>query len=201
MPGTIVSQEVAARTLRGGVIQRGILDSRMRLVLGCLAVAALYRAAAEIGFALQFAGPVAAIVWLPVGVGMAFLYLYGLRYWPGVLLGDLVANDYGALPVGSAIGQTAGNVLEVVVATMLLRRLAPRTDPLGNVGWVGGMLVAIAAGTAVSATVGSASLWLGGVIGSDDAARVWRTWWLGDASGALIVLPLALAWAKPLGRP
>jgi signal transduction histidine kinase len=194
--------EVVAGTLgRQGVVQRVFLDNRLRLLLGCLAVAALYRAAAEIGFALQFAGPVAAIVWLPVGVGMAFLYLYGLRFWPGVLLGDLVANDYGALPLGSAIGQTLGNVLEVVVATMLLRRLAPRQDPLGSVAGVGGMLVAIAAGAAVSATVGTASLWRGDVVAAEEAARVWRTWTLGDASGALIVLPLALAWAKPLGRP
>ena len=27
---------------------------------------------------------------------------------------------------------------------------------------------------------------------------VWRTWWLGDSSGALIVVPLALAWYRPL---
>jgi signal transduction histidine kinase len=30
---------------------------------------------------------------------------------------------------------------------------------------------------------------------------VWRTWWLGDFSGALIVLPLALAWSKLATRP
>jgi signal transduction histidine kinase len=35
------------------------------------------------------------------------------------------------------------------------------------------------------------------VVRGDDLPRVWRTWWLGDASGALIVLPLALAWATP----
>ena len=57
------------------------------------------------------------------------------------------------------------------------------------------MLVAIAVGTAVSATVGSISLLLGSVIAGDEVPDVWRTWWLGDATGALIVLPLALAWA------
>ena len=97
-------------------------------------------ACAQIGYALQFAGPVAAIVWLPVGIGVAFLYLGGLRYWPGVLIGDLLANDYAALPLGSALGQTAGNVLEVLVVTVLLRRLVPRGDPLGSVGGVSRML-------------------------------------------------------------
>jgi signal transduction histidine kinase len=175
-------------------------NPRTRYALGVAALAVLYRGVAQIGYALQFAGPVAAIVWLPVGVGIAFLYLRGLRYWPGVLIGDLLANDYDALPLGSATGQTCGNVLEVLVATALLRRLAHRGDPLASLGGLGRMLVAIGAGTAVSATVGSCSLLLGDVIATHEVPRVWRTWWLGDSSGALIVLPLAIAWAKPPRR-
>jgi signal transduction histidine kinase len=173
---------------------------RAQYVLAVVALAVLYRGVAQIGYALQFAGPVAAIVWLPVGVGIAFLYLGGMRYWPGVLIGDLLANDYAALPLGSALGQTSGNVLEILVATLLLRRLVPRGDPLGSVADLARMLVAIGIGTAVSATVGTLSLRLGGVVAGSEIPGVWRTWWLGDASGALIVLPLALAWAWPPPR-
>jgi signal transduction histidine kinase len=172
-------------------------DERVRLVLGIAVLALLYRGAAEIGYSLQFAGPVAAVVWLPVGIGVAFLYLCGLRFWPGVLIGDLLSNDYNALPLGSALGQTAGNLLEVVGITLLLWRWIPSGDPLGSVREVGLMLIAIVAGTTVSATVGSLSLWLGDVITGSEIPHIWRTWWLGDASGALIVLPLALAWARP----
>jgi signal transduction histidine kinase len=172
-------------------------DKRVRLVVGVAILALLYRGAAEIGYSLQIAGPVAAVVWLPVGIGVAFLYLCGLRFWPGVLIGDLLSNDYDLLPLGSALGQTVGNLLEVVLIAVLLRRLIPSRDPLGSVRELGLMLLAIVAGTTVSATVGSLSLWLGDVFASDEIPRVWRTWWLGDASGALIVLPLALAWARP----
>src|SRR3954447_16801577 len=77
----------------------------LRWALGVLLLAVAYRAVAQVGYALQFAGPVAAIVWLPVGVGIAFLYLGGLAYWPGVLIGDLLANDYSALPSGTAVAQ------------------------------------------------------------------------------------------------
>ena len=169
-----------------------------RYPVGLVALASLYYAAAKTGYLLEFAGPVAAIVWLPVGVGVAFLYLGGLRYWPGVLIGDLLANDYTALPVGSALGQTCGNMLEVILATLLLRRLVRRGSPLASVHGVGAIVVAIAAGAAVSATVGAVSLLSGGVIDSGATPTVWRTWWLGDASGALIVVPLALAWYRPL---
>src|SRR4051794_2781658 len=116
-----------ARGARAVALSR---STPLRRVAGVIVLALAYRGIAEVGYALQFAGPVAAIVWLPVGVGIAFLYRFGLRFWPGVLIGDLLANDYGHLPLGSAVGQTAGNVLEVIVATVLLMRLVPRGEPL-----------------------------------------------------------------------
>jgi signal transduction histidine kinase len=169
---------------------------RVRYLLGVLALGGAYYGAAKIGYELEFAGPVAAIVWLPAGVGIAGLYLGGLRFWPGVLLGDLLANDYHKLPLGSAIGQTAGNMLEVIVAVLLLHRLVRRGSPLDGLANLGGMLVAVAAGTAISATVGTLSNQLGGVTSADDIATVWRTWWLGDLCGAVVVVPLAVAWQR-----
>ena len=80
-----------------------------------------YYAAAQLGFTLQFTGPVAAIVWLPVGVGIAGLYIGGLELWPGVLLGDMLADNAGQIPLAADVAQTVGNVLEVVVAVLILR--------------------------------------------------------------------------------
>ncbi len=161
------------------------------LTFGLLILA--YYAAAHLGYAFEFAGPVAAIVWLPVGVGIAGLYLFGLRFLPAVVIGDLLVNNYSALPVAAAIGQTFGNALEVVIAAALLRRLAWRGGPLVSVAGVGGLFAALLAGTLVSATIGSLSLLLGGVITSGSLGHVWRTWWLGDFCGAIVVVPLALA--------
>ena len=66
------------------------------------------------------------------------------RDWPGVLIGDLLANDYSVLPLGSALGQTCGNVLEVLIATLLLRRLVRHGSPLASVRGVGAIAVSIA---------------------------------------------------------
>jgi signal transduction histidine kinase len=171
---------------------------RARYPLQVLGLAALYYGTAHLGYVLEFAGPVAAIVWLPVGIGISGLYLGGLRLWVGVALGDLLANDYATLPLGSALGQTCGNVLEVLLVAFLLHRLVPRGSPIGSIRALGRMVLAIAAGTAVSASIGSLSLLLGGVITTGALASVWRTWWLGDSSGALIVVPLALAWFQSI---
>ncbi len=173
----------------------------MRAYIGwfCFVVIAYY-AAAHLGYALKFAGPVASIVWLPVGVGIAALYLLGPQFWPAVVIGDLLINNYSTLPAGSAIGQSFGNLLEVLTAALLMRRFASRNPLLGSISGFGGLLVALLAGTLVSATIGSASMVLGNVVSVDSMAHLWRTWWLGDLCGALIVVPLAIAWVPPPGR-
>jgi signal transduction histidine kinase len=174
--------------------------SPARYMLLNVLLAALYYAAAKVGFALKFSGPVAAIVWLPTGVGVAFLYFGGLRLWPGVLVGDLLVNDYMKIPVGSAFGQTIGNLLEIVVAAALIKRLVPAGSPLDTPRGVGRMLFAIGVGTLASAIVGTLSLRLGNVVTTSAIPDVGRTWWLGDFCGALIVVPLALAWWRPSTR-
>jgi signal transduction histidine kinase len=60
---------------------------------------------------------------------------------------------------------------------------------------VAALVGAAAVGTAISAVFGTVSLRLGGVIPSGQVAQVWRTWFLGDLSGALVFAPLLLCWA------
>ena len=82
---------------------------------------------------------------------------------------------------------------EIVVGAVLLRRvIGPRAAP-DRAEQVGGLLVAVGIATAVSATVGTVSLLAVTVIEGSEAPTFWRTWWLGDTAGALVVVPLALA--------
>ena len=88
----------------------------------------------------------------------------------------------------------------MLIAAALLLRVARRGPPLDSIGGLMGMLGALAAGTAVSATVGTLAQLGGDVIEGGAAARVWRTWWLGDFTGALVLVPLAIAWSRPPPR-
>ncbi len=190
---TVRGPEGASRGRRPSVVRR----PRAVYLLGVAGLAALYYASARFGFALGFAGPVAAIVWLPVGVGIAALYLGGVRFWPGVLVGEVLTNNYTALPLGSALGMTVGNMLEVLVAALLIRRLVPAGSPIDSVAGLCRLIAAIALGTFMSAAIGVFSLRLGHVVNAHTTTSVFRTWWLGDACGALVVVPFALAWYRP----
>ena len=66
-------------------LRRG-LGIRHTAVPGALVLAATYYGAAQLGYALEFAGPVGSVVWLPAGVGIAFVYFGGPGLWPGLVL-------------------------------------------------------------------------------------------------------------------
>jgi signal transduction histidine kinase len=173
-----------------------------RECLGVFVIAVAYFGAAKLGQTLRYTASVSAI-WPPAGLGIAVLYVFGLRWWPGIFLGELLVNgqllvDHTDLPLGSLIGQQAGNMAEVIVGAWLLRRLIGPRAALDSAAQVGGMLLAAGTATAISATVGSVSMYAGGVIETSEIPTFCRTWLLGDTAGALIVLPLALTW---LGDP
>src|SRR6186713_249015 len=97
----------------------------LRYVAGVLLLGAAYYGAAKLGQTLRYTASVAAI-WPPAGLGIAALYLWGTRLWPGVFVGELLVNgellvDDKGLPVVSLIGQQAGNMAEVIIGALLLR--------------------------------------------------------------------------------
>ena len=130
------------------------------------------------------------------------LYLGGLRWWPGVLLGDL-ASLVGdvvslAVPPGTALAEAVGDMAGIIVAVVIMRRLAGARAAMDRLRDVGAVLVAVAAGAAISAAVAMVAVWAGGLIEASGMSVFWRSWWLGDLAGGLVVIPLALAWARPL---
>jgi signal transduction histidine kinase len=162
-------------------------------------LAAAYYGAAKVGQTLRYTGSVSAI-WPPAGLGIAALYLWGIRWWPGVLLGEILVNgelllDDRTFPIGSLLGQQTGNMVEIIVGALLLRRLVGPGAAMDRIEQLGGMLVAVGIATAISATAGTVSLVAGGVVDDSHATAFWRTWWLGDTSGGLVILPMMLAWA------
>lgn len=162
-----------------------------------LAVAAVYFVAAKIGLNLAFVNASATAVWPPTGIALAALLVLGHRVWPGVLLGAFLANITTAGGVTTSSAIAAGNTLEGLLGAFLVRRYASGTRVFEKPHDI--FRFAIFAGvlaTMVSATVGVTSLVLGGLAPGSEYLAIWLTWWMGDASGALIVAPLLILWSR-----
>ncbi len=156
-------------------------------------VAAAYTVAGRLGLDLAYETHSVTAIWAPTGIALAAILLGGSRLWPGVALGALLTNVDTGAPVVTVLGITCGNTLEAVCGAYLLRRVAgfrPSLRRVRDVLWL--VVLGAVVSTIVSATIGVASLLIGDVVTWGKAASTWRTWWLGDMGGDLIVAPALL---------
>ena len=136
-------------------------------------------------------------MWPPAGLGLAVLFLYGIRLWPGVVIGDLLLADFSP-PLGAVIGQTVGNTVSLVAAALLFDVWRPARTLARTLDVVALVVCAVVAAL-VSAAFGPPALRLGDVVSADELGRVFRTWALSDMAGVLVVAPAAHLGAAGLG--
>jgi signal transduction histidine kinase len=158
-------------------------------------VAVAYYLSGRIGLELAYLDGAVAALWPPAGVGLAILFLFGIRLWPGIVIGDLLLADFST-PLGTVLAQTVGNTVALVVAALLLRRLTGGRGSLERVADVLAFVAAALVAALVSAAFGPLALRLGDVIPPGELGRTLRTWTLGDASGVLVVAPVILTWVS-----
>ncbi len=174
----------------------GTLRSQVlkQIVIG-MGVCAGYILAAKLSLLLASVHPSATPVWPPTGIAIAALVAFGLRFWPAIFMGAFVVNVTTAGSVLTSAGIATGNTLEALLASLLVLRFAngkhafDRTWDILRFALYGAVL-----STAVAATFGVTSLTLGGFAPWNQYGLIWRTWWLGDAAGALIFTPFFLLW-------
>jgi signal transduction histidine kinase len=177
------------------VALRGSRRGRLALYASAVAVVAVsYYLAGRLGLELAYLDGAVAALWPPAGLGLAVLFLYGIRLWPGIVIGDLLLADFST-PLSTVLGQTVGNTLALIAAALLLRRLMRGRGELERTLDVLALVLCAVVAATVSAAFGPASLRLGDVIPADEFWRVFRTWSLSDATGVLVVAPLLLTWA------
>jgi PAS domain S-box-containing protein len=161
-------------------------------IAGTIVLAGVYFCAAKIGLRVGVVDQVTAF-WLPSGIALSAVLLYGYGALAGVWVGALLANVTSSEPLLTACAIAVGNSLEAAMGAWFLwrlvdfdRALCRLRDALGLVG------LAALASTTVAATIGVTSLCLGGVQPWDKFGELWSVWWLGDAVGVLVVAPLVL---------
>ena len=164
------------------------------LVARIAVVTAIYVASARLGLTLDAVGGFAALVWAPSGIGLAVVLLFGYEVWPAIAIGAFIANVWNGAPLAVAVAIAGGNTVEAVVATYALRRIPGFRATLDRLVDVLALLGFAAVSTLLSATIGVASLALGGVIQASEGLAAFRAWWIGDFIGIVLVTPVILAW-------
>jgi PAS domain S-box-containing protein len=157
-----------------------------------------YFVAGKFGLSLAVVHPSASPVWPATGIAFAAFLLLGPRVWPAVLVGAFLVNVTTAGSIATSIGIAVGNTLEGRLGADLVRLFANGRRAFDRAPDVFKFVVLAGLfSTTVSATIGVASLTMGGYASWIDYGPIWLTWWLGDAVGALVVGPILILWSAP----
>jgi signal transduction histidine kinase/integral membrane sensor domain MASE1 len=144
-------------------------------------------------------------IWLPAGVALFGVFLWGLRFAPAIFIASCIFN-FSANPnnqlidltstLGIEIGLIAlGATLQASIGGLILRRFIGNplisTSTINIIAFVFGVGVLV---NLTSANIGVYALSTFNAGYSDD--KHWQNvlnWWLGDSFGVLLVVPFLLA--------
>lgn len=171
-------------------------------LLSIAVLAVLYTVSAKVGLTLALVQSNATAIWPPTGIALAALMLFGYRLWPGIFIGAFLANVTTQGTILTSLGIAFGNTLEAVIGAYLAYRFAAGRYSFERVRDASLYIVLVALiAPCVSATIGVASLALGGFIDEGITQTVWFTWWLGNVVSALLLTPFLLLWANNFRIP
>jgi len=166
-----------------------------------LVVAAIYFISARLSLFLAFEQTNASPVWPPAGIALAVVLIAGYRIAPGIFIGAFIANILTlkgiglSLPVSilTAFITAFGNTIEAVAGAFLIRRFNGDNYSFDNKKNILNFIVFGALlNTTISATIGVTGLCA--ATGNWTLyGFIWLTWWLGDATGSMLIAPLILS--------
>jgi PAS domain S-box-containing protein len=158
-----------------------------------LLLSAAYFAAARLGLLLASVHGSVSPVWPATGLAVWALSRRGAPHWSAVALGALAANLSTGSSLTVACAIALGNTLEAIAGARLLASCEGQRVRLGAATEAVGVLLASLLAPLASASIGVAALLSAGSLPRELASELWLTWWVGDALGALLIVPLLSA--------
>ncbi|MCW9023857.1 MAG: MASE1 domain-containing protein [Gammaproteobacteria bacterium] len=162
-------------------------------LLQCVLYGVLYFIFGEVGLLIKTGIAGVTPFWPPSGLMLMVFLLVGTRYWPAVFLGiALLASNHGiSFPV--AMIAASGNAFEAIIAWFLLQKAGFELT-FNTVKHVAYFSIIAFVAPLISSTLGSIAMMLEIGASWSEFGFIWAMWWLGDAIGILLILPLGLAW-------
>ena len=165
-----------------------------KYLLRIIVLAVIYHLVARLALQMAYVQANTSPVWPPSGIGLAALLILGIQYWPGIALGVIAGSLLTGAPLPIALGLGLANTLEALMATYLLQRWLHFHLVLDRIRDVVGLVFAATISTAISASIGVATLYLMGTASQTPFFTLWGTWWVGNLLGVLVVTPFLLVW-------
>ncbi len=164
---------------------------------------AIHLGAVRLGYLLLDNSGQVTRVWTDAALGLVTLLLFGTRYWPVLLLAYLAGGLQRHLPWWPCLGVALAGVARTLAGVWIFRRFAKFKKQPGPFDDLATLGITALVSPLISATIGTASQILGGLVPPHRWAAAVGTWWVGDMLGNphLRATPSLLLGAAFLSRP
>lgn len=171
-------------------------------------IAFIYFLAGYAGLWLAVPGTNVTPIWLPSGVALAAVILYGYPILFGVFLGSFLLNTYylwqllpfwGTLHILIASAVTGiGASLQAAFGAFLIQHFikGPWDHYQKRAGSVIKFLIIALISCLINSTIGTLALTIEGFLPWELFPLVWRYWWIGDCTGVIVITPLIISWVR-----
>ncbi len=168
-------------------------------------VAVIYFLSAYFGLLLAFRDPITSPVWPPVGIGLALILFLGVRTWPGITIGSLIAYmlvfwlngiEINSGTIQASIIISIGNTIEILLGRYLMIRLIKDKDPFTNTYNTFVFLIIALVMCLVGSSLGTYSFYLNGIVTKEEFISRWFFWWIPNVTSVLLFTPFLLSWKR-----
>ena len=158
--------------------------------------------AVELGLKFTFLSAHVSLFNLATGVGIGALIVYGIRYWPGILIGVVFGyylNQDSPDSIWLATAVALGIVIESVTSAFILRRYFHLDNSLEYIRDILKLLlIAGAIVTVLGATYLSVVLLSFGKATTIEFGFIWINSLLGKITGIALITPFVMVWSQRL---
>ncbi len=174
-------------------------------IIAIVWVALAFFLMARLGMLFAFENTNVTCIWPPSGIALAAFLLFGPKIWPGIFIGEFIANaslfhqnDAGGITsvllVSIAFG--CGDSLSAFISYYLITRFIPSKQLMERVKNVFVFAGIAMIGSLVGSIVGASSLTISGISDVSKFGFLMGTWWIGDSTGVMVFTPFILTLVK-----
>ncbi len=149
-------------------------------------------------------------VWLPAGIALVAILVWGYWVWPSILLGafavqaafhmDAISGGTLFKTLVNSILLGSGAVLQGLVGAYLISRFAEFPKSFDRLRAANILLFGGPVSCLVGAAVGGTASWLASRTPTLSLVGHWWNWWVSETLGVLIILPLVSVWLSERHR-
>lgn len=177
----------------------------MSVVIRIISLVGLYFFMGQAAWLISVPPSYASVFWPSAGVALGFVYLYGYRMLPGVFIGTFLISVFSPAQQGfdlnaftMACSLSVGGTLQAFVGAYFLRRYIGENTQLQKLRSIIVFSVIGVLTCVISASVATATFYVGGIEPLRGLSKFWEPWFIGDFLGVLIVTPLLILTLNPV---